>query len=256
MPRSQPVDHDLHGVRLDYQPIVDLDTRRTASFEALVRWNHPQLGPISAPELIDVAESTGLIVALGARLLLDACSAAARWQQLPAGADINVAVNVSAMQLVDDGFAATVEHALEVSGLPPNQLCLELTETRLLTAGPRAIDTIECVGALGVNLMLDNFGTGYSSLSHLADLPVRVLKVDRAFVLALDTADTSRASVARAVIGLATALELDTVAAGVETEQQANTVHDLGSRLAQGYYFSRPVRETALRPLLSEPLPV
>lgn len=128
-----------------------------------MRWSHPELGEVSADELIDLAETTGLIVPLGERLLLEACRAAARWRRLPGGET----VNVSALQLADDGFVDAVERALTDSALPADQLCLELTETRLLTAGPQVADVIERLGQLGINLALDDFGTGYSSLAHL-----------------------------------------------------------------------------------------
>jgi len=237
------------GLRLVYQPIVDLGTGRIDSLEALVRWNHPHVGDLGAQELITAAENAGLIAQLGEVLLRDACSAAARWRAGPGGDDLVIAVNVSPLQLAEASFVDTVARALDSGGLDASHLCLELTESQMLAAGGTTLDSLHALHDLGVRLTIDDFGTGYSSLSYLAELPLDRIKLDRTFVAGL-SAGSRGDSVARAVIGLGRSLDLETVAEGIETDEQARYVSDLDCQLAQGYLYSRPVEAEQVPELL------
>jgi diguanylate cyclase (GGDEF)-like protein len=237
------------GLRLVYQPIVDLGTGRIDSLEALVRWSHPDLGDVGAQELITAAENAGIIAQLGDVLLRDACAAGSRWQAGPGGDDLIVAVNVSPLQLAEASFVDTVARALDLSGFDAPHLCLELTESQMLAAGGTTLDSLHALHDLGVRLTIDDFGTGYSSLSYLAELPLDRIKLDGAFVAGL-TAGSRGDSVARAVIGLGRSLDLETVAECIETEEQAKYVTDLDCQLAQGYLYSRPVEAEQVPELL------
>jgi diguanylate cyclase (GGDEF)-like protein len=238
----------LGGVHLVYQPIVALDTGRIVGVEALVRWHHPQLGAVSALELIATAELAGLIVPLGAVLLSEACRTTGRWARGNGDGGLDVCVNVSALQLADPSFPALVDLALERTGFPPERLCLELTESRLLEVAGATQDSLGRVAATGVKLAIDDFGTGYSSLAYLSRLPVKRLKIDREFVTALD--EPQGRKIIQAIIGLAETLGLETVGEGIETRSQADELRALDCQLAQGYLFSRPVPPERLRPLL------
>ena len=254
-PSSGEGDSSPDGLRLVYQPIIDLRTGRIDSLEALVRFSHPNLGDVDAQELVTAAENAGLIAQLGEALLRDACSAAARWRAGPGGEDLIVAVNVSPLQLAEASFVDTVERALHLGGFDAAHLCLEVTESQMLAAGGTTLDSLQALHDLGVRLTIDDFGTGYSSLSYLADLPLDRIKLDGAFVAGL-TPGSRGDSVARAVIGLGRSLELETVAEGIETDHQARYVTDLDCQLAQGYLYSRPVEAEQVPELLrAGPLP-
>jgi diguanylate cyclase (GGDEF)-like protein len=237
------------GLRLVYEPIVSLDTGRIDSLEALVRFSHPDLGDVGAQELITAAENAGLISRLGEVLLRDACSAASRWLAAPEGDALVVSVNVSPLQLAEASFVDTVARALDLSGLDASHLCLELTESQMLAAGGTPLDSLYELHDLGVRLAIDDFGTGYSSLSYLAELPLDRIKLDRAFVAGL-AAGSRGDSVARAVISLGRSLDLETVAEGIETVEQARYVTDLACQLAQGHLYSRPVEAEQVPELL------
>lgn len=237
------------GLRLVYQPIIELSTGRIVSMEALVRAQHPELGAIGARELIDVAENGGLIAALGSALLDEACHAAVTWQHVPGGEEVQLAFNVSPLQLHDVGFVSGVARTLGASGLAPDRLCLELTESRLLAAPGTAIDALYDLRDLGVRLTIDDFGTGYSSLSYLSRLPVTLLKMDQAFVA--DMAGGGHGlQVARAVVSLGRSLGLRTVAAGIETPEQARQMAGIDCDYGQGFLFNRPVEQVDLPALL------
>jgi diguanylate cyclase (GGDEF)-like protein len=235
----------LRELYLAFQPIVSLDTGQLVGLEALVRWPHPQLGPVSATELIGTAEVTGLIVPLGAALLSEACRTTSRWARGDGGMGIDLCVNVSALQLTDPNFLALVDLALERWDFPPHRLCLELTESRVLEAAGAAQATLSRLASLGVRLAIDDFGTGYSSLAYLSHLPVHRLKIDRAFVAGLE--GPQGWSVARAIIGLAQALDLETVGEGIETPAQAAQLRELDCQLAQGFLYGHPVPLDELR---------
>ena len=225
---------DRHELVLDLQSQTRLSDGSTYGYEALVRWQHPQRGRLLPSLFIDIAEETGLIVPVGRWILDEACKMLALQpeQVLP-----RLSVNVSARQLAS-GLVADVADALREHSVAPERLCIELTETSLLADVERARASLGALADLGVRVSLDDFGTGYSSLGQLQRLPISELKIDRSFVGRLGTVP-GRALVA-AVIGMAEALEIDTVAEGVERRQEAKILAELGCDAAQGYLFGAP----------------
>lgn len=238
-------------LRLDYQPLIDLNTGTITGVEALLRWDHPELGTIAPLRFIPIAEQCGLIVPIGAWVLHAACRQAARWGEgSEAGAQLEVAVNVSPRQLASPVFADEVAHALAESGLPPHRLCLEVTESAVVADLETATASLERLKTLGVRLALDDFGVGYASLSQLKALPsVDVLKIDRSFVDGV-LADDEDKAIVEAVVQLAASLGLETVAEGVESSDQASVLRDMRCSLAQGFHFARPVSPDAIAELL------
>ncbi|MET0419951.1 MAG: bifunctional diguanylate cyclase/phosphodiesterase [Actinoplanes sp.] len=233
---------DAGQFRMVYQPIVALPEGRVVAVEALVRWEHPQRGTVSPAQFVPVAEQNGLIVELGEWILRTACRQMARWRaELGGSAPDKVSVNVSARQLARPGFAATVADILAETGLPPQYLAVEVTETAVFQGG-QAVTTLHELRSLGVRIALDDFGTGHSSLGLLQTVPVDILKVDKSFVD--NVTEAGRHSViAEALIQISTGLGMAAVAEGVETAEQADALYRLGYTLLQGYYFSRPVAE-------------
>jgi len=233
-----------------YQPIVELASVAPRGFEALVRWRHPERGMIDPIEFINIAEQTGLIVAIGEFVLEAACRQLVDWDGEDIGADaLTVSVNVSGRQLAAPDLVSTVERVLEASGLAPERLTLELTESMLLDDVDTSTEQLEALKQLGVRLAIDDFGTGYSSLSYLRCLPVDYLKIDRSFVESLD-GDAAAADLVRAIIDLGDRLQLITIAEGIETPEQAGFLTGAGCRLAQGFYFSRPLSVPQVRDYL------
>jgi diguanylate cyclase (GGDEF)-like protein len=235
---------ELH---LDYQPQVRLPGGEITGVEALLRWRHPHLGPISPAEFVPMAERLGLIEAIGEWVLREACAEAMRWDR----EDVEVAVNVSPRQLATDAFIDAVRETLAVTGLAPHRLCLEITETAVVADvdGTRAM--LARLRELGVLLAVDDFGVGHASLRHLRQLlPVDVLKIDKSFVDGV-VADTEDAAIVGAVVRLAVGLGLECVAEGVEDAEQAAALAGLGCDVAQGYYFARPLAPEALRERLA-----
>ncbi|MEU4421772.1 bifunctional diguanylate cyclase/phosphodiesterase [Actinoplanes sp. NPDC024001] len=225
--------------RVVYQPIVAVPDGRIAAVEALVRWDHPDRGPVSPAYFIPVAERNGLIVELGAWVLRTACEQMARWRdELGAHAPDRVSVNVSARQLARSGFPRTVANALAEAGLPPACLAVEVTETAVFEGG-QAVEALHQLRAIGVRVALDDFGTGHSSLRLLQTVPVDILKVDKSFVDGITGTGEQRV-IAEALIHVSRGLGLTAVAEGVETAEQAAILHHLGYRLLQGYHFGRP----------------
>jgi diguanylate cyclase (GGDEF)-like protein len=228
-------------LRVHYQPIFSLATGRPVSIEALVRWQLADGRLVPPDEFIPLAESTGLIVPLGAWVLTRACSDLAAWRHDHTTlANLQVAVNLSSRQFADDGLGGIVAEALAGSGLPKSALAFEITESVLMDDAENTVETLKALKALGVRLMVDDFGTGYSSLSYLKRFPVDTLKIDRSFVSGLDRGDEDTAIVT-AVISLAKALGLKVVAEGVETAAQLEVLQRLGCQLAQGYLLGRPM---------------
>jgi diguanylate cyclase (GGDEF)-like protein len=217
-----------------YQPIVDVSRERTVSFEALVRWRHPQRGPIAPLNFIPLAEETGLIVQLGETVLRKACKEAAGWSD-----EIGVAVNLSPVQFKNPNLVSSVKSALEDSGLAPCRLELEITESVLLQNSEATLATLHELRSHGVRISLDDFGTGYSSLSYLRSFPFDKIKIDRSFVQDLASRDDSMAIV-RAVTGLGRSLGIVTTAEGVETAEQFELLRQEGCTQVQGYLFSKP----------------
>ena len=232
---------ERNELQLEYQPIVDLETRTVTGLETLVRWNHPKRGLISPVDFIPLAEQSGLIVAIGRWVLLHACAHARHWSRtLPELQPVTVTVNLSARQLGDVNLLDDVANALRVAGLRRNQLVLELTESTLLGNSEETVSILTALKALGVRLAIDDFGTGYSSLSYLHRFPVDVLKIDRSFVEGVADGPGGSA-LASAVVALGNSLGLRTVAEGIENEAQFEVLASLGCKFGQGFLFSRPL---------------
>ncbi|MBN1171665.1 MAG: EAL domain-containing protein, partial [Micromonosporaceae bacterium] len=224
------------GLRLYYQPCVDLDTAEIRSAEALLRWTDPGRGAVPPRQFIPIAEDTGMIVQIGRWALQEACRQASGWQT-PTGSSLTVAVNLSVRQLTDPSLVNDIRDALTESGLPAQCLVLELTESEL--ADDTVLPVLRHLKALGVRLALDDFGTGYSSLAYLRRFPLDILKIDRAFVTPI-TSDPSAAALTRSIIDMAHTLGLETVAEGVESEEQAALLRGMECQRAQGFLFARP----------------
>jgi diguanylate cyclase (GGDEF)-like protein/PAS domain S-box-containing protein len=235
--------HALERREMDvcFQPIVDLSSLAPHGFEALVRWRHPERGTIDPIEFINLAEQTGLIVAIGEYVLEETCRQLVEWDGMGiTGPGLTVSVNVSGRQLIAPDLVATVERVLRETGVEAARLTLELTESMLLDDIDTSTEQLLALKALGVRLAIDDFGTGYSSLSYLRQLPVDYLKIDRSFVDGLD-GELPGADLVRAIIDLGRRLQLTTIAEGIETPEQAGFLTGAGCRLAQGYYFCRPL---------------
>ncbi|MBG0562486.1 putative bifunctional diguanylate cyclase/phosphodiesterase [Actinoplanes aureus] len=223
---------------LVYQPIVELPHGAIRAVEALVRWHPAGRAPVSPAEFIPVAEQTGLILDLGAWILDTACADAAGWQRRHGSAAPRVSINVSARQLLDPELPGLVAATLHRHGLTPRQLTLEITETAVFGGGP-ALATVHALRELGAGIALDDFGTGHSSLTLLRTCPVTTLKVDKSFIDELNGGPQQEA-IAASLSGIADTLGLSAVAEGVETQDQADRLHVLGYRYAQGFHFARP----------------
>jgi diguanylate cyclase (GGDEF)-like protein len=241
------LERDLHHALerdelvLYYQPVMDISSGRVTGFEALLRWNHPAWGLVSPLTFIPVAEETGLIIDIGAWALGEACRQMEQWRrELPGGEDMTIAVNVSARQLRNHGIVGRVQRALFESGLPRGALTLELTESTLMENPTGAPEVLGRLKAVGIELAIDDFGTGYSSLAYLRGFPVDTVKIDRAFVMNVDGPDSADATLVAAIVAMADALGIGTVAEGVESETQAERLLELGCGLAQGFLYSRP----------------
>ncbi|SFX44482.1 putative bifunctional diguanylate cyclase/phosphodiesterase [Marinospirillum alkaliphilum] len=237
------------GLSLHYQPKVRLETAGVYGAEALLRWTHPELGPLSPAVFIPLAEESGLIVEIGAWVLQEACNALVRWrasgQQLP-----RIAVNISVQQLEREDFPGWLERLLISHQLERDLLELEITETGLMQNEQRALRSLVRLQQKGFRIALDDFGTGYSSLSYLRKLPLSTLKIDRSFVMDM-SADKVSLSIVRTIIQLAHNLDLDLVAEGVEDEIQAQLLLDMGCEQAQGFHYHRPMPEADFVALLT-----
>jgi diguanylate cyclase (GGDEF)-like protein len=228
---------ELDQLRVVYQPLVDLATGNVTGAEALVRWRHPVRGEVSPGEFIPVAERAGLIGPIGAWVLDRAVSEAVRWQTRGRR---HVSVNVSPVQLREDGFVDEVDRVLARHGLDPDRLTLEVTETVLVEEIETASDTLTQLRALGVRIAIDDFGTGYCSLSYLQRFPVDVLKIDRQFIAEVGD-DVRGSSLARMILQMASALEVESVAEGIERPEQLAALRRLGCTTGQGFLLSRPL---------------
>jgi len=251
---------DLHRaierdeLRLHYQPYFSIPDRRMLGVEALVRWQHPRRGLLAPDEFIPLAEHTGLIVELGAWVLGAAARTLATWRATLDGArELSMSVNVSTRQLVpnhgQDKLGETLHRVLSDTGLPPNLLALEITESMLMNTGAEPQAALAGLRDLGVQIMLDDFGTGYSSLGRLSEVPLDVVKIDRRFVNGLGE-DHNREPIVAAIIAMADALGLRVIAEGVETERQWQSLVSLGCRAAQGYLLARPMPAEDLAALI------
>jgi len=241
--RSAVENDQMH---LNYQPVVDTGTGALLGFEALLRWTHPELGNISPAKFVPLAEEARLIAPIGEWVLRTACTEAARWDLA-----VRVAVNVSPDQLYNPAFVTLVTQALTQSGLPPERLELEVTESVFMREGTVATTVLEKLLDLGVKLSLDDFGTGYSSLGYLSKTRFSSIKIDRSFVQGASRGVKEAIAIIRAVVALADSLGMATTAEGVETEDEHKMVQELGCKKVQGYYFGRPLPVLEARALVT-----
>ncbi len=237
-------------LRAHFQPVVDLTTGEAVGMEALVRWQHPGRGLLGPDAFIPLAEETGLILPLGSWMLEQALAQLQQWRcDIPEAKDLWVAVNLSPRQLTDPDLIHKVSRALNDTGVPAGQLHLEITETAVMRSLDMATSALDALRALGVHLIIDDFGTGYSSLARLKRLPVTALKIDRSFVDGLGK-DSSDLSIVDAIVNMADSLGLGVIAEGVETPEQFEILQSLGTRMGQGYLWSRAMPASGLGPWL------
>jgi diguanylate cyclase (GGDEF)-like protein len=256
--RRVELERDLrHAMESDelyllYQPLVQLPRGTIEGFEALLRWSHPTRGQLLPATFVPLAEDTGLIVSIGAWVIEEACRQLVWWRkEIPNGEDLYVAVNLSVRQLRDPQLVPCVRNTLRGEKLPNGSLCLELTESLLMDNPAAAAELLDQLRSAGVGLSIDDFGTGYSSLSSLRRLPVDRVKIDQSFIENLDR-DTSDESLVAAIVAMAGALSVTTVAEGVETFAQGRRLHELGCNVAQGNFYSRPIPTAAVPAIVDQ----
>jgi diguanylate cyclase (GGDEF)-like protein/PAS domain S-box-containing protein len=232
---------ERNGLALAFQPIVSLATGRPVGFEALVRWPHPERGFVAPDEFVPLAEETGLVLPLGHFVLREACRTAREWLDAAgAGPAPSISVNISAREFGQPGLVERIEGLLREHRLPPACLRLEITESLIMEDPDEAVVRCLALRELGIGIDIDDFGTGYSSLSYLRRFPVDSLKIDRSFVGGME-ASAEDQEIVRAILGLAVALGIRTVAEGIETEEQLARLRQLGCALGQGYLFAAPL---------------
>ncbi|MFN0040000.1 MAG: putative bifunctional diguanylate cyclase/phosphodiesterase [Burkholderiales bacterium] len=241
---------ERNELNLQYQPKIDLKTRKIFGAEALLRWNHPKLGEISPKRFIPVAEDAGLVGEIGEWVLRQACRQIREWQE--DGHSLQVAVNVSARQFQQYDVAEMVQKILEQTGVHARNLEIELTESAVMDNPEASIVALERLAALGVEIAVDDFGTGYSSLSYLKRLPLDLLKIDQSFVRDISS-DPNDAAIVRAIINLASSLGIKVIAEGVETDAQLAFLNAYGCQYAQGYLFGEPLAPEQLIQLMQSP---
>jgi diguanylate cyclase (GGDEF)-like protein len=224
--------------RLYYQPVMSLETGKVAYFEALMRWQHRERGLIPPNVFLDLAEETGLIVPMGWQLLHQACHQIAEWGH--EGYKASISFNLSAEQFSTPELLGQLSFGLEVSGIDPKQLKLEITEGSLIENQDHAAELLEDIKRAGLEVYLDDFGTGYSSLAYLERFPLHGFKIDRAFVMKVITSDR-RSAILQKIIDLGKILEMAVVAEGVETSEELAALEEMGCDMVQGYYYSRPM---------------
>ncbi|MBT1071275.1 GGDEF and EAL domain-containing protein [Pelotalea chapellei] len=246
------LESDLHAALvhnefvLFYQPIIDLKTHALSGFEALVRWNHPSRGLVLPAEFIPVAEETGMIAGIGEWIILEACRELKSLQtRYPAQPPLKMNINISGRQFAHENLADMMANALQQTGVIPQSVALEITESMLLDNVELAIITMNRIREMGVEIHIDDFGTGYSSLSYLHRLPINALKVDRSFISKL-TENGENQEIIRSVISLANSLNLDVIAEGVELNHQLEFINELECQFGQGYLFSKPMEAASL----------
>ena len=232
-----------HQLRLVYQPVVELETDRIVGFEALLRWDHPELGTVAPERFIPIAEETGMIIPIGEWVLDHACATAAEWiarHQVP----LTMAVNISARQLGSPDLVDQVRRALRTTGLEPRSLVLELTESVLMLDTDATVARLERLRTLGIRIAIADIGAGYSSLSYLRHLPLDILKIDRSFVDNLDASNTEFVST---ILRLSRSLGLSVVAEGIETDTELEVLTALGCELGQGFLYAQPMGREDIR---------
>jgi PAS domain S-box-containing protein len=239
-----------HGeFRVYYQPIVSLKTGQIAGFEALTRWERPE-GILPPSVFLGVAEETGLIIPMNRKLLREACQQLRAWQaEFPSAQPLTMSVNITSKEFAQPDLASEVQKCLEQTGVDPSCLQLEIIETIAMGDAEKSGHVLAHLKALGVRLSIDDFGTGYSSLSRLRRIPVDTLKIDRAFIMNMDS-DPENREIVRAIILLAHNLGLKVVAEGTETEAHVNLLKELNCEMAQGYFYSRPADNQTISKLL------
>ncbi len=243
---AQALDHG--ELRLVYQPIVALDTETIVGAEALLRWEHPQRGNIRPDQFIPIAEQSGLIVPIGRWVLRQACEQAAAWQADGRGRTISV--NASGAQFRDMALVEDISAALAETGLPPELLTIEITETVLMDDAEKATRILGMISDLGVRLAIDDFGTGYCSLAYVRNFPVDVIKIDRAFVTELDD-PSQTGGLAENILALTASLDVPAVAEGIEHRAQADRLREMNCQYGQGFLFARPLEAEAITDLLT-----
>jgi diguanylate cyclase (GGDEF)-like protein len=248
-----------HQFRLVFQPKISLATDRLVGVEALLRWDHPELGTICPSEFISAAETSGLVIPIGAWVFADACRQAAQWRNEYPRSSLIVSINVSARQF-RAGLPDVVRAALDETGLPASAICVEMTETTVMDDIADTVVILDDLKRIGLTVSIDDFGTGYSSLEYLHRMPIDEVKIDRSFISGLGV-NVEQTAIVASVISLAHAMERTVVAEGVETLDQLERLRSLGCDLAQGYLIARPLRPDDVGPLLAaeaagEPLPI
>jgi diguanylate cyclase (GGDEF)-like protein/PAS domain S-box-containing protein len=236
---------------LHYQPIVALESGTISGFEALIRWQHPERGFVSPNEFISIAEETGLIIPIGHWVLEEACRQIHAWQeQYPQYPPLQISVNLSSKQFINANLIQQIRQVLKETCVEPHSLKLEITESMVMENVESAIEMLQQLRALGIELSIDDFGTGYSSLSYLHRFPISTLKIDRSFVSRMSD-NNENAEIVRTILMLARSLKMDVVAEGVETKDQLSQLAMLECEYGQGYYFSRPLNVEAASKLLA-----
>ena len=238
-------DFEIH-----YQPILSLQNRQVVGFEALIRWQHPTLGYISPAQFIPIAEETGMIKAIGRQVLRKSCSQMAQWRAIdPRFANLKLSVNLSSLQIRQRDFIQSILSILNESGLPAEDLCLEVTESVIMENPKQGARVLADLREAGIRVAIDDFGTGYSSLSYLYQMSPDSIKIDRRFVDGI-TASEDKTVIVTAILALCKGMKLDVIAEGIETEKQMMILKELGCEFAQGYLFSKPIAEANVPAML------
>ena len=237
---------------LHYQPIIDLFTEEIQGFEALVRWNHPHQGMIYPPGFIGVAEDAGFIISLGRWILQEAIHQISQWQET-FKKDLFMSINLSVKQFSNPQLVNDIQRILETTEIRPETIHLEITESSCIYDEESALTKLSQLKEKGLKISIDDFGTGYSSLNYLHQLPIDVIKIDRGFISEINT-DSAKAKIARSVLRLANDLGLETIAEGIETLEQFNTVKETSCRLGQGYLFAKPLKVEDARNFITKSL--
>jgi EAL domain-containing protein (putative c-di-GMP-specific phosphodiesterase class I) len=240
---------ELDQLTLHYQPKLDVATETINGVEALLRWNHPDLGNLSPMKFIPLAEETGLIIPIGRWVLRTACAQKMEWQRQGFAA-VTMAVNLSPRQFLDESLLRDLDDVLRETGMPPHLLQLEITESMVIQNVERGISVLNAIRSRGVRLAIDDFGTGYSSMSLMKQFPIDTIKIDRSFVRDLAENEEDRA-IATAIINMGKALGLTVVAEGVETSAQDAFLRRCECDELQGYLISKPVPANEIPPLLT-----
>ncbi|HWQ35019.1 MAG TPA: EAL domain-containing protein [Blastocatellia bacterium] len=240
--------------RVHYQPIISLDNRHIMGFESLIRWDHPQQGLISPARFVQIAEDTGLIIQLDQFVLRESCRQLKIWQEeFPSNPPLSISVNLSGKQFAQPDLIEKISLILEETGIDPDSIKLEITESSLIENPETAAATLRLIKDLGIRISLDDFGTGYSSLSYLHRFPIDTIKIDRSFITRLNVSKNSE--IVRAIITLAKNLGMEVIAEGVETDEQISRLTGMNCGYVQGYMFSKPLPDEDVRELLAATWP-